>query len=891
MIPAVPYDTALAERLLKMPPSQATDAKLISRQAHDLWSSGQHREAATLFAVAAEVANEHAGAGISEFMRYYSRAAVTLNMAGRREQAKPLLEAVIEYDWAAAGLANDRYFIEWAFCELLKNAADEGREPFMALFQAALIRCRNLGREFLTCNHPNQETLLETAIRVGALDVAVRIAALIRARAPISPEARRLLETVDEAKTMDEASEPVLSAILLAQSAIKATPTDLPALDALCEDHRSDVRLGAVQAVAWALRRHGDTDGLTHRLAARLDDAAPSVAAQAANGVRDGIRAKVVLGDVGAGVLSRLCRGINSGNSESIATFLAEYAASNPERREGVLAAMSGATPGARAAWLARVLCCGRLGSRQEWGETIGEPDVPPPPEFTRLRRAGESPEGHYQLYRCPDCGTLFQIQVDEQDGQGGNSTWDWYTLTPWGSPDDRSVHDAVASRDVGGLATKLQSADPGICLTVLRTLRPLVRSGIDVRALESPLRQLLSSIPDLAEAAAEVLASSLLETDRGQDVDDLLVSSRREVVWGVLGALWWAGQGTKTELRARFRNVPALLESDDETTRRKTRAALLTEGGLKSADATTAAALTRLLDDDRKDVRDNAASLLWRLAEQGFDIRSAIPKLKDLAAKGSTVPAKSAVVEAAVSIALKGEIGPLLDALRTDPGEMALVRGLYHCQERGIDVSAAFEALGASLTSDRTDGNQWALSTLKNAVEKGLDVSPAAPGLRHLIATHATESDPVRGYRGVGAAEILIRHLAQRQEWADLETLLRSLHVEWLPGLSWAVRVAVGMVRKEALLLAARPRKGPAVTEWSARDQHIKVGDSGIVSWRETVSWRGADDTWSFDEFLGESPTASMRWRWVYDTFGPQVLAEIVEAARTRQAPPRDRS
>jgi len=695
---------------------------------------------------------------------------------------------------------------------------------------------------------------------------------------------------------LDAGEQPVLSALLLAQSAIKATPMNLPLLDALCEDPRSEVRLGAVQVVAWAWKRHGDKDGLTHRLAARLDDAAPSVSAKAANEILDGIRRDVVLGDVGADALSRLCRGIESG-SESIATFLEEYAASKPERSEGLLAAMSSGTAGgARAAQLARVCSdivagrhqppcrsCGRLGSREEWGERIGEPDVPPPPEFARLRRSAETPEGR-ELYRCPDCGALFQLQVHEQDHQGGNSTWDWYTLTPWGSPDERSVHDAAASGDVGGLAARLQSADHGTCLTILRTLRPLGRSGIDVRALEPALRQLLASIPDLAMAAAEVLARSLLEADRGQDVDDLLASSRREVVWGVLNALWWTGQAN-IKRRARFRKVLTLLESDDETTRQWAHAALCTAGGLKSADKRTAAALTRLLDDDRKDVRKSAAGLLSHLAEQGIDIRGAIPKLEDAAAKGSW-RAKSAVVEAALSAAGKGHIGPLLDALRTHPGEMALVRGLYHCQERGLNIPAAFEALGASLTSDQIDAPQWALAALKEAVNKGLDVSPAVPGLRHLIARHGAESDRVRAYSGVGAAAILIRQLAQRQEWADLETLLRSLHAEWLPALSWAVRVAVGMARREALLLAARPRKGPAVTEWSARDRHIKVVDSGIVSWRDD-SRGGAGDTWSFDEFLEESPTASMRWLWVYDTFGPQVLAEIVEAARTRQTPP----
>jgi hypothetical protein len=199
---------------------------------------------------------------------------------------------------------------------------------------------------------------------------------------------------------------------------------NLPVLDALCEDPRSEVRLGAVQAVAWAWKRHGDKDGLTHRLAARLDDAAPSVSAKAADEILDGIRRNVVLGDVGADVLSRLCRGIESG-SESIATFLEEYAASKPERSEGLLAAMSSGTAGgARAAQLARVCSdvvagrhqapcrsCGRLGSREEWGERIGEPDVPPPPDFARLQRAGESPEGVHQLYRCPDCGALSSFE------------------------------------------------------------------------------------------------------------------------------------------------------------------------------------------------------------------------------------------------------------------------------------------------------------------------------------------------------------------------------------------------------------------------------------------------------------------------------------------------
>jgi hypothetical protein len=134
---------------------------------------------------------------------------------------------------------------------------------------------------------------------------------------------------------------------------------------------------------------------------------------------------------------------------------------------------------------------------------------VPPPPDFARLQRAGESPEGVHQLYRCPDCGALFQLRVIEQDYQGGNSTWDWYTLAPWGSPDERYVHDAAASGDLSALVTRLQSADPGTSLMMLRTLEPLVRNGLAVKALEPSLRQLLSATPELAEAAAHLLASS----------------------------------------------------------------------------------------------------------------------------------------------------------------------------------------------------------------------------------------------------------------------------------------------------------------------------------------------------------------------------------------------
>jgi hypothetical protein len=727
----------------------------------------------------------------------------------------------------------------------------------------------------------------------SATEQALRKAAETRA-VDVSAASAELEGLVSEGRTAE------LAALLLVRSALSRSPADWAAVDKWCAHARPDVRRGALQALLAAWRGGSHAAEAVTRLAAGLLDEEEAVRQQASEALDEGRRHQPALGDVEAGVLSRLCGAIDSG-SEAVATFLAEYAASGRQRSAALLAAIEPAAAGGpRAAQIARVCTeivegrhqlqcrsCGPLGSRAEWGEEIGKPDVPPPPEFARLQRAGESPEGLHQLYRCPDCGALYQVEIDKQDCQGGNSTWDWYTLTPWGSPNQRVIHDAAASGDLGALASRLQSADEGTSLTMLRTLRPLVRDGLDVRALEPSLRQLLTATPEHAKAAADVLASSLLLADRGPDVDDLLASNRREVAWGVLNALWWAGtRGRKIELRARVPSILRLLESDDETTRENAEVALYSPRWFESVDATTIAALTRLLDNDR--ARDRAATLLGRIAAAGHNVRSVIPKLKDASAKGSTGRAKGALVEVAISAAERGELGPLLDALRADPEKMELVRMLYHCQERGRDISAGFESLSASLTSDRSDAPQWACSALKTAVEKGLDVSPAVPGLRHLIEKHRAKDNPHQGgYPGAAAAQILACHLAQRHERAELDALVRSLPPGWLGHVAAALRgvVAAGKAGTEVLLLTAAPREGASVTEWSAGKKHVKVGDREVVRWDD--DWRGT--TWSFDEFFGER--ARDRWLSVYDDFGPQVLAEFIEVLRSRRAPPADGS
>lgn len=195
------YDQELARTLLHEPAGAQLSAYDVGGKAHNRSSRGLHLEAATLFCVAAErAAREHAAAPDSpdQTMNHVLRAAMALVGAGQLATALPMLRAATRFDWAAAGIPNDAHTTEWAYVELLAVAAQEGEAAFDQLFDEAIARCHALGMHFPFI-HPKQERLLQLCLERNWLTHVPRIVAAIRARRPISREARELLRRADEA--------------------------------------------------------------------------------------------------------------------------------------------------------------------------------------------------------------------------------------------------------------------------------------------------------------------------------------------------------------------------------------------------------------------------------------------------------------------------------------------------------------------------------------------------------------------------------------------------------------------------------------------------------------------------------------------------------------------
>jgi hypothetical protein len=87
-------------------------------------------------------------------------------MGGDVSSAWPILVEATTFDWAAAGIAEDSHFTEWAFVEMLIVLADQNdKVAFSSLFQKAVTRCRELGRSFPFV-HPKQALLLELCARL-----------------------------------------------------------------------------------------------------------------------------------------------------------------------------------------------------------------------------------------------------------------------------------------------------------------------------------------------------------------------------------------------------------------------------------------------------------------------------------------------------------------------------------------------------------------------------------------------------------------------------------------------------------------------------------------------------------------------------------------------------
>ena len=187
------YDRAQALALLK----DKTDSRLasvdIASKAHRRWDLKQPREAALLFCLAFERAQQENPADKpSQAPNYYVRAAITFNQAGDTVVAKPMLHQATQIDWAAMGLPHDSHMCEWAYEQLLLNQRQGSPQAFAQLFTDACTRCTQLGWDFPKI-HPKQEALLTVAMGLGLRNIVQILLDRISQRRPVSRTARQQL--------------------------------------------------------------------------------------------------------------------------------------------------------------------------------------------------------------------------------------------------------------------------------------------------------------------------------------------------------------------------------------------------------------------------------------------------------------------------------------------------------------------------------------------------------------------------------------------------------------------------------------------------------------------------------------------------------------------------
>ena len=192
------FDHAQAIVLLKEKAKAPLSSADIAAKAHRRWDLNQHPEAALLFCLAFERAHAEIAVqpdSTSQAPNYFVRAAINFNIAGDAATAGPMLTEVTQMDWQKLGLPNDSHMSEWAFEQLLLNQKTSA-PAFAALFEQAVLRCRELGWEFPKI-HPKQELLLQTAITLNLPTVVRRLVDLILKRRPISRDTRNLLQSAE----------------------------------------------------------------------------------------------------------------------------------------------------------------------------------------------------------------------------------------------------------------------------------------------------------------------------------------------------------------------------------------------------------------------------------------------------------------------------------------------------------------------------------------------------------------------------------------------------------------------------------------------------------------------------------------------------------------------
>lgn len=192
------YDRTQALALLKEKPGVTLSSFDIASKAHRRWDLKQPQEAALLFCLAFERAQQEGpGDKPSQAPNYFVRAAITFNQAGETAVAEPMLLKATQIDWSAAGLPHDSHMCEWAYEQLLLNQRHDSAEMFSQLFTQAQARCEQLGWVFPKI-YPKQETLLEVALELEIASIVRTLVDLIGQRRPISRSARQQLQTAQQ---------------------------------------------------------------------------------------------------------------------------------------------------------------------------------------------------------------------------------------------------------------------------------------------------------------------------------------------------------------------------------------------------------------------------------------------------------------------------------------------------------------------------------------------------------------------------------------------------------------------------------------------------------------------------------------------------------------------
>jgi hypothetical protein len=172
-------------------------------RAHAAWKSDRFVEAAALFR---DASRQRRAEGRPGEFNDEIRAALCLARAGHYEQARPVLDQALVYDWAAAGIWNDRHMTEHAAMTMLRHAAGpapgtapapapgtapppgtaaasqgEGAGEFVRVWDRAQACADRLDRSFPAI-HGIQEELLDLTIRLGLPAHCRQILDRIRAR-------------------------------------------------------------------------------------------------------------------------------------------------------------------------------------------------------------------------------------------------------------------------------------------------------------------------------------------------------------------------------------------------------------------------------------------------------------------------------------------------------------------------------------------------------------------------------------------------------------------------------------------------------------------------------------------------------------------------------------